>query len=270
MYSLDFEPANATYIPVEDTLLLGVSPLLAVTVLALILAVGAGMYLLGRAQIGAPGSGDSDKAPKEIYAVILRYSAAARSASSNELKQKAEELERKVDQYLGAVLLIGKDVGGHVKDLKKAIGGMVEDDEKPTPPKTHAAPCICGGQAAKGCGCGAGHGGTVAVQPLSINQIYIGGAPATLAPAGESHDAPAGGHPPEKAQKPSDKTQPKPERPMTLKEQVEALDKAVRGFNDYWLIKEKRVQELQDARKALNTRPSSRDIDPKNQTASWF
>lgn len=264
MYPSDFEAANPGFTPVQDSLFLGLPPLLAVVLLLLLLAIAAGMFFLGRWQAGQSGGADTDKAPEEIYLAIRRYATDARSANSNELKQKAEVLARKLKEYLGPLMVIGKELAGHARALETAGEGKIEEPAKPEP-KAEARPetkdCTCGGHAApRGCSCGgAGHGRPAPTQPLSINQIYIGGAPL---PAAEDacHDRPARCDPPSPG---AEKTEDKPAAPKTVKrdathaEQIDALDKAVRAFNDYWSNRDGRVNELKAAQRTLNRRPSS-------------
>jgi len=259
MYPSDFNSAESVYQPVDDALFLGLPPLLAVLLLALIVAIAAGAYMMGR-RASEPTGGEIEKAPGEIYDVILRYASAARAASSNELKQKAEVLDRKIDEYLGPVILVGKDLGGLVKALKQAGEGKIEEPAKPEPQPV-AKGCACGGGCRsgepRGCACGGAHGLPVAAQPLSINQIYIGGA-AVPASAGTAPETPARETAPVTADKPDPQPAPKMiKRDMTHQEQVDALDKAVRAFNDHWLNRDKRVEELKAAQAALNTRPPS-------------
>ncbi|OYX56315.1 MAG: hypothetical protein B7Y86_10225 [Brevundimonas subvibrioides] len=264
MYPSDFEAADAVFTPVQDTLFLGLPPLLALLLVLLILAIAAGMYVLGRRQAGEAGGADSVKAPGEIYSVIRRYAAEARSANSNELKQKAEVLARKIKEYLGPLMVIGKELAGHAKALETAGEGKIEEPAKPEPKaeaKAEARGCTCGGHGAPS-GCSCGHGRPGVAQPLSINQIYIGGA---AVPTGDDprHDRPAGCAPPSaQPGKPEDK----PAAPRTVKrdgthaEQIDALDKAVRAFNDYWSNRDGRVDELKAAQRALNRRPSASEL----------
>lgn len=264
MYPSDFEAADTIATRIDEPLFLGLPPLLALIFFLLLLAIAVGMYVLGRWQAGESGGTDANKAPEEIYLVIRRYATDARSANSNELKQKAEVLERKITEYLGALMIIGKELAGLAKALKTAGEGKIEEPAKPEPkseakPESHA--CTCGGHGApRGCSCGGGHGRPVVAQPLSINQIYIGGAAVPTADDG-CHDRPACDTPPAR-----EKTEDKPAPPKTVKrdathaEQIDALDKAVRAFNDYWSNREGRVGELKAAQRALNRRPSSSEL----------
>lgn len=255
MYPSDFEAADAVFTPAQEDLFLGLPPLLALILFLLLLAIAAGMYFLGRWQAQQSGGSDSDRAPDEIYKVIRRYAGEARSAGSNELKSRAETLERKIEEYLGPLLVIGRELTGLTKALKVAADGKIEEPAKPEPkpeakPET-AKPCGCGGLGTpKGCTC--------PPQPVSINQVYIGGSP-VIAPA----HGPYGPHGPHD---PPARTEDKPAAPKTVKrdmthqEQIDALDKAVRAFNDYWLNQDGRVSELKAAQRALSRRPSSSEI----------
>jgi len=259
MYPAEFEAADGVYSRVDEPLFLGLPPLLALILFLLLLAVAAGMFFLGRWHADQTGGTDTDKAPGEIYSVIRRYASDARSAGSNELKQKAEILERKIDEYLGALIVIGKELAGLTKALKQAGEGKIEEPAKPEArsenrPETRS--CGCGGHGTpKGCTCG-----SAVAQPVSINQVYIGGLPVAAPIGADCHDARAHCDPP--SDRPGDKPAPPKtlKRDMTHAEQIDALDKAVRAFNDYWLNKDGRVAELKAAQRALNRRPSSSEL----------
>ncbi len=259
MYPSDFEAADTIATRIDEPLFLGLPPLLALIFFLLLLALAAGMFFLGRWHADQTGGTDADKAPGEIYAVIRRYAADARSAGSNELRQKAEVLERKIEEYLGPVIVIGKELAGLTKALKQAGEGKIDEPAKPEPrpdPRPEAKSCGCGGHGTpRGCVCGGG-----VAQPVSINQVYIGGLPLATSTTDGCHDTRTHCDPP------SDKTGDKPAPPKTVKrdmthaEQIDHLDKAVRAFNDYWLNKDGRVAELKAAQRALNRRPSSGDL----------
>ena len=86
------------------------------------------------------------------------------------------------------------------------------------------------------------------VPPVTVNQIFVGGAAPAAHPAhGDQHDDHKPGKP-----------EPKPEtRSMTGPEQIEALSRAVRAFHDHWSRSPERIRELREARRALSRRPSS-------------
>jgi len=271
MYPSDFNAAESVYAPVEDTLFLGLPPLLAALLVLLILAVAAGAYMMGQRRLGQSGGSDADKAPAEIYEVILRYASAARAASSNELKQKAEVLDRKIEEYLGPVIVVGKELGGLVKALKQAGEGKIDEPAKPEPRHDHEPghkSCACGGAGTpRGCTCGGGHGHPATAQPVSINQIYIGGTPVAHS---SGHDHAAHEAEPPKGDKPEAKSEPKTvKRDLSHREQVEALDKAVRALNDYWLDRDKRIAELKAAQAALNRRPPSSELPSSTTPRVW-
>lgn len=271
MYPSDFYAVEPGLTPVEARLFLGLEPLLVLLLLLLLLAVAAGMFTMGRrhAEQGCGGKNAPDRVVEDIYLVILRYSSAARSASSNELKQKAEDLVAKINEYLGAVILIGKDFGGPMKALKTALDGEIEVPAKVEPvpePKTGS------------CGCGAHHGTRActckpAVQPVhpaagptvTVTQVQIGtpGSVPATAPAAPTCQEPHRPCPPAEADKPKAVTPAPTKRLMTPPEQTEALDKAVRGFHDYWLDRDRRVADLKNAQAALNRRPPAKDLGPK-------
>lgn len=239
MYPSDFETADAVFTPAEDSLFLGLPPLLALIVFLLLLAIAVGMYFLGRWQAEQTGGSDVDRAPEEIHRVILNASLAAMGASSDELKSRAKALRTALDDHLGPVLEIGKGVTGPVKDLDAALKGEIKEtpkaEDKKHDDKHHDHDH--------------GHGPQIvsaAVPPVTVNQIFVGGPPPPPAPP--PHGGHDGGHPPEK---------PKPEtRPMTGPEQIDALSKAVRAFHDHWSRGPERIRELRDARRALSRRPA--------------
>lgn len=265
MYPSDFETADAVFTPAEDSLFLGLPPLLALIAFLLLLAIAVGMYFLGRWQAAQDGGGDADRAPREIYEVIRRYAADARSAGSNELKSKAETLERKIEEYLGPLLVIGRDLAGLTKALKQAGEGKIEEPVKPEPkaePKA-ATPgaCTCGGHGTvRGCVC--------PPASVSLTQVFVGGAPVAGPHAPHAPHAESAAHAPARAE---DKPAPPKtvKRDMTHQEQIDALDKAVRAFNDHWLNRDGRVSELKAAQRALNRRPAAGELSGSSGSAVW-
>ena len=235
MYPSDFEAADAVFTPQDETLFLGLPPLLALILVLLLLAVAAGMYFLGRWHADQSGGNDADRAPDDIHKAILNASMAAMAASSDELKSRAKALRTAIDDHIGPVLEVGKGVNGPVRDLDAALKGEIKE-----PPKAEH----------KDHGHAHGHDHHPAVPagvpPVTVNQIFVGG---TTPPPHGGHDD---GHKPEKP-----KHEPKPEtRPMTGPEQIEALSKAVRAFHDHWSRGPERIRELREARRALSRRPS--------------
>ena len=235
MYPSDFEAADAVFTPQDETLFLGLPPLLALVLFLLLLAIAAGMFFFGRWHAEQSGGNDADRAPDEIHKAILHASMAAMAASSDELKSRAKALRSAIDDHLGPVLEVGKGVNGPVRDLEAALKGEIKEPAK-ADHKDH------------GHGHGHDHHPAVppGVPPVTVNQIFVGG---TTPPPHPPHGGHDDGHKPEK---------PKPEtRPMTGPEQIEALSKAVRAFHDHWSRGPERIRELREARRALSRRPSS-------------
>lgn len=237
MYPSDFEAADAVFTPQDDSLLLGLPPLLALILFLLLLAIATGMFFLGRWHANQAGGNDADRAPDDIHRAILNTSIAAMAASSDELKSRAKALRTAIDDHLGPVLDVGKGVNGPVKELDAALKGEIKeaprDDDK-----------------------GHGHGHDhhpalpAGVPPVTVNQIFVGGPTPPPHPPHGGHDE---GHKPDKP-----KPEPRPEtRPMTGPEQIEALSKAVRAFHDHWSRGPERIRELREARRALSRRPSA-------------
>lgn len=240
MYPSDFEAADAVFTAQDETLFLGLPPLLAVILFLLLLAVAVGMFFLGRWHSEQSGDNDADRAPDDIHRAILNASMAAMAASSDELKSRAKALRTAIDDHLGAVLEVGKGVNGPVKELDAALKGEIKEPPK-TDPKDHGDH---GHDHPRPATLPAG------VPPVTVNQIFVGGVtpPAQHPP----HDDHHGDHKP-----PKPRPEPKPEtRPMTGPEQIEALSKAVRAFHDHWSRGPERIRELREARRALSRRPS--------------
>ena len=241
MYPSDFEAADAVASRIDEPLLLGLPPHLALILFLLLLAVAAGFFFFGRWHVSQSGDNDAERASDEIHRAILKASMAAMAASSDELRSRAKALRAAIDDHLGPVLAIGKGVNGPVKDLDAALKGEIKD----APKAEHKD---------------RGHGGDHAhkpqtlpagVPPVTVNQIFVGGTtPAPVHPPHGGHDD--GHHKPDKS-----RPEPKPEtRPMTGPEQIEALSKAVRAFHDHWSHGPERIRELREARRALSRRPS--------------
>lgn len=258
----EFAPAETFYEPVQDTLVLGVPPMLFVFGLILLLAAGLLGWWLGREQVGSSGGTDADRAPADIHKAILTASSAAMAASSNDLKSKAQDLHNLVERLLGPVLIVAKGLTPPMKGLAEALKGEKEVEVKPAAATTPAhepaktAHCHCGKPDA--CTCSK----PVASGPVTVNQVYIGGLPvAQPAACGctghHRHDCSAGHGPVPAPAAPSADAKPKTEKqPMTGPEQIEALSRAVRAFHDHWLDDKGRIRELKAAREALSRRPS--------------
>lgn len=242
MYPSDFEAADAVFTPSRDELVLGLPPLLAVVVVLALLALGAGLFLLGRRRAGQSGGQEAERAPDEIHRAILGASMAAMAASSDELKSRAKALRAAIDDHLGPVLEVARGVAGPVKELDAALKGEIKETPKPDPRPPGASghdPRPDPGALPAG------------VPPVTVNQIFVGGAtPPTQPPPQDRRED---DHEPRKP-----RPEPQPEtRPMTGPEQVEALSKAVRAFHDHWSRGPERIRELREARRALSRRPSA-------------
>ncbi len=251
MYPSDFEAADAVATRIDEPLLLGLPPLLALILFLLLLAVAAGFFFFGRWHADQSGGADADRAPEEIHKAILHASMAAMAASSDELRSRAKALRAAIDDHLGPVLAVGKGVNGPVKDLDAALKGEIKETHKDHGP-----------------GHGGDHGGRhdhdhkaqtlpAGIPPVTVNQIFVGGG----AP-GPSHGH-AGGH--DDGRKPeTPHGEPKPEtRPMTGPEQIDALSRAVRAFHDHWSRGPERIRELREARRALSRRPAASSLRPR-------
>jgi hypothetical protein len=257
MYSEDFSAAEAAYAPVSNGLFLGVSPLLLLLLLMLVAAAGLLGWWLGRG--GSGGSSAEEAAPGEIHQAILKASAAAMAASSNDLKGKAQVLRDRIVDLLGPVLDVAKGLTPGLKALDEALKGEKKVEAKPEaarPAKPPAAPaCACGKPDA--CTCP-----KPATGPVTVNQVYIGGAPV----AASASCGCQGAHKPDCAH-PTASPEPKPSlkpetQPMTGPEQTEALARAVRQFHDHWLDGPARIRELKAARAALSRRPPASAVKP--------
>ena len=258
MYPSDFEAADTIVTRVDEPLFLGLPPLLALIFFLLLLAVAAGMYFLGRWQAEQTGAAGT-RTPEDIHKAILKASTDALASPSNELKARAEALRHTIWRHLGPVIDLGKGVTGPLKALDEAIKGEKKVVKtEPAPPVVrkshdhdHVVGCRCGKP--KACTCG----GAALPSSLTVNQVYLGGAP-LIPPAGPIHgcgcvgahrpDCHAGAEPkPEAA-----KTETKPETEhMTGPEQTDALSRAIRQFHDHWSNSGERIRELREARKAL-------------------
>lgn len=243
----EFAPADTFYEPVQDTLVLGVPPLLLVLGLILLLAAGLLGWWLGREQVGADGGSDADKAPAEIHKAILAASSGAMAASSNDLKGKAQALHDTVERLIGPVLTVAKGVAPSMKGLAEALKGEKKVEVKPTTP-AHTE------SARTGDGAHDTHdAGGAATGPVTVNQVYIGGVAVAQPASGHHHGSDhAHGHghghaPPAPAKAET--------QAMTGPEQIEALSRAVRQFHDHWLDGPARIRELKEARNALSRRP---------------
>ncbi|WP_421730829.1 hypothetical protein [Brevundimonas sp.] len=253
MQETDF-PAADGFAPIDPPILLGFDPVFLIGLMLLLLAIAAGMYLLGRRHGGRAGG--SDDAPAEIHGAVLKRSRRAMAADSNDLRGRVQDLRDLIERLLGPVLVLNKGLSGALKDLDAALKGEIKDEHghpeghggghgaghKPA----HDDHPPAGGTAASGGG-GAAASSTIAVIGLPI---HIHAAPEPT-PAHAAH-----GHGEHHA------------RTMTHDEQTSALALSVRKFNDYWSKSDLRIRELRAARAALSRRPPQ-DLSSGAETRVW-
>ncbi|WP_426038770.1 hypothetical protein [Brevundimonas sp. DC300-4] len=251
MYPSDFEAAEGVYSRVDEPLFLGLSPLLALILFLLLLAVAAGMFFLGRWHLEQSGDRDADKAPADIHKAILKASNAAMGASSNDLKSRAEALKAVIRERLGPVLDLAGGIAGRFEALENALAGEVT-----AAPDAHGA-----GHSADhddrnshGCTCATPRNCTCKPASVTINQVYVGGLPvAGAGGCGEAgHHHPGGGHDNTNHGSHVDDAHPDGTRHMTGPEQIDALSRAVRKFHDHWSDGTARIRELREARRAFS------------------
>ena len=253
MYPDDFTTPDAAFAPVSDGLFLGVSPLLALLCLIVLAGVAALAWRMGRGS--GPGDRGDDGAPAEIHKAILAASSAAMAASSNDLRGRAQALRDRIHDLLGPVLDVAKGVAPAVKALEEALKAERKAETRLAhghAPSVPARDCACG--KADACTCKTSSPASAA--PVTVNQVYIGGAPV----ASTGCDC-KGTHKPDCGHGPSNTHGPAPEKTpvplaMTGPEQVEALSRAVRQFHDHWLDGPARIREMEAARAALSRRPA--------------
>lgn len=230
-YPADFG-APVEIAPVEPTLLLGVSPLLA----ALLLVTALGFLALGWA-LGRRRPREEDAAPG-LWKAIDAPLQTAMKANSDQLPGAARALKAAVDDRLGDVLKLGDGLSGPLGDVARALGeghgghGRHDDhghdqhhDDRGH--DDHARD---------------GHGQDPSVQahapqgrgdsPAAVTVIQTG----TVVLSPSSTAAPAAPHKP---------AHPPVDRLATLRAAVVAL-------NDHWCRKEDRLRDLRAARRALN------------------
>ncbi len=193
----------------------------------------------------------NDHSVTSIHAIILVASSAAMAASTNELKSRAQALRDLIHELLGPVLDVAKGVTPSLKALDEALKGEKKVEAKATAAPAAAPACGCAKPEA--CTCKS----TATGGPVTVNQVYIGGAAVTPPAACGC----TGTHKPEcghnaAAPKPDSQSASKPDtQAMSGPEQVEALARAVRQFHDHWLDGPARIRELKAARSALSRRP---------------
>lgn len=259
MYPSDFETADAVFTPQDDTLFLGLPPLLALILFLLLLAIAIGMFFLGRWHAGQTGAAGS-RTPEDIHKAILKASTDALASPSNELKARAETLRQTLWRHLGPVIEATKGVTGPLKALDDAMKG----EKKPA--KTEPAPALQKPQDhghATGCSCGkpqactCGGGGPAAPASVTINQVYVGGHPVAPPPGSGPTCGCTGAHRPDchhkgepKHDAPAPAARPEIEY-MSAPEQTEALSRAIRQFHDHWSNSSERIRELREARRVL-------------------
>lgn len=262
MQPTDFNPPDAAYAPVDGPLFLGVPPLLALLLLVLLVLAAASGWIMGRRWHQTDQGQQLNKAPQDIHRAVLLASERAMTASSNDLRSKAQALRTAITDYLGPVLAVAKGVTGPVKELDEALSGEIKDTPKAEPAPHRGEHDKTAHDKALGCGCGKPQScackpeAGVAGPTITVTHVQVGGPQAVVAPASApqcgcgSHHRVGCEH-----DKPKPET-PKPEkRPMTGPEQIEALSKAIRAFHDHWSSADQRIAELVAARDALSRRP---------------
>lgn len=246
MQETDFAPAHG-FSRLDPPVFLGLDPTLLIGLILLLLAVAVGMYLLGQGRRGEAGGPDADRAAEEIHDAILKASQAAMSARSDQLLSRAETLRSVVADLLGPVLVIGNDVGKPIAQLTEALKGRGAAKDDHGKHDAHAAHAPVHADTAR--------------QPVTINQIYVGGAPATA----EAHDH---GHDGDHDHKPGHGGHDK-DRDLTASEQIDAVSRAVRAFHDHWSRRPERIRELRAARIALSRRPPARLLEGSDGGRVW-
>jgi hypothetical protein len=248
----DFPGPDSYYTPEPGGLLFGVEPMIALCGLLILLAVAVLAYYLGARRFSKGGG--SDETTDAIYVKILKASHAALSADSNHLRQKAQDLKAVINKQLGPVIVVGTGVGGPLKQLDEALKGKIKvapSGHAPAhePHRPHDTPPASGG--------GGGGGGAAAASHVTVISLplQVIGAHAAQPEPDHGGGAHAGhGHSPAAAHAPAPPAPPTPPpefRDMTVDEQIDALARAVRKFNDHWAQAGERKAELSAARKTL-------------------
>lgn len=225
----EFAPAETFYEPVQDTLVLGLPPLLLVFGLLLLLGAGILGWWLGRRPVKAPGS-----AANSIWKAIDEAIRNAMTAHSDGLVERARELRRVIDNRLGKTLaltasfaplkalddaLAGPSTHGHDHGHDHARGHGADDhttaahdDAHAEPTETHTA-----------------HG--VVIEKASQVVIH---------------------QPPPRPTRPTPPPAPPPPAPPTEAQRRDAVRKAVSDLNDHWRLKDARVAEIEAAHTELS------------------
>ncbi len=191
-----------------------------------------------------------------IYVHIQNLALYALSATSDEVRSRAQMLRAGITETLGPLLVVSKGIGTSLKTLEDAFEGMKTVDRPKAAEPPRAATQV-------GCGCGQPKVCACAVAPvppptMTINQVYVGGTPvpaAHPAPACQASAEPPRDHGREPPRGAHDDKPASEKQAMSPAEQTEAIGKAVRQFADHWSHRAQRIQELKDARAALSRRP---------------
>lgn len=227
-YPADFS-AGADLTPIEPTLMLGLPPLL----LALLLIVALGFLALGWA-LGRLRPTEQDTAPGLWKAVDTPLQTAMK-ANSDQLPGAARTLKAVVDDRLGPVLKLTRDLSGPLDQIAEALGeghgghghghdhdDHGHDDHAHGGPDHDPAPAHGDAPAPD-----VHHETTAAVTVIQTGTVVLTPPPTTTP-------------------KPSTKCPPTPaERLATLRQAVVAL-------NDHWGQKDRRLKDIRAARSALN------------------
>ncbi len=234
MYPSEFIEQEAPLLSEEAGLLLGVEPLLLGVFVILLIVAGLVGYLIGR-RAAARRSPDKKvkDAPDAIHAAVLKASAAARSAHSDELRARARTLQDVLRHRLPGLIAIIAGIGGPLSELERALEGR-RSAEHPDAHDPHGADVDRPRTEAP-----------APQPPVSVN-IFSGAAPHKAAHPEQGHKPHwPGGH----------------DDRLSSEEETQAIDRAVRRFHDAW---SKLRSELNTLRDGLSTPPPHNDHHHKS------
>lgn len=183
-------------------------------------------------------------AAEAIWKAVDNAVKEAMKANTEALPARAGELRRVLEARLGKTLKFGAELTASIKALDTAIKGEIEDK----------APAGAGsGKAAVSChpgGAGSAAAASAAASNVTIVSMHPHPAPSAPAAPSAAPAPPA----PAPAAKPD-------KRPMTTKEQNDALRLAVVTFDDYWRHKKAREDNIRDVVAEL-TNPGPKAAQP--------
>jgi len=215
-YGADFATADPGNAPLDPVIMIGAAPSFWGAILLIVLAVGLIGWIMGqhfaRSKVGAA---------EAIWNAVNDAVKDAMKASTEALPDRAGNLKRVLQDRLGKTLKFGGELTDSVKDLDKAIKGEIEDKAPAAPPAAKV----------EACSREAGTGSAATAAAAAANNVTI----VSLCP--QPTPAPAAAPvPPAKPEK----------RPMTTKEQNDALRLAVAKFDDYWRHKQLREADIRE------------------------